>query len=214
MGKKQEPGGKCEGVACEITEQHLGKNMDIHWVPPTNGTLKIHGTIPNLTPLACQLWEIHVGLRGFVERANSVILETDNMAYGTIQFAHLHQHPEVEDLIQQILVRLRDPNWNCSFRFVYSARNRVTEYASLMGGELFCRSGRLGINDPQFLEAPMVEEEAEVFGKLWPMGLVMLADAFMENVRINAPWVDNDVPHMHDVVHEEYLDADDIFDLF
>lgn len=101
----------------------------------------IAGTIHGLTSLGAQLWSVQVGLRrAFVEGAESVIIETDNMqAFGAIQFAHLHQHPEYDDLIHQIVTRIRDPNWECSFRFVYSVRNTTATYASLLGGELFCR---------------------------------------------------------------------------
>lgn len=108
--------------------------------------------------------------------AESVIIEMGNMqAFGAIQFAHLHQHLEHDDLIPQILTRIRDPNWDCSFRFVYPMRNTTASYLSLLGGELFCRMhlfyesiGRmsdlmhldmgLGPQAPQFLEALMVDE--------------------------------------------------------
>lgn len=101
----------------------------------------IAGTIPGLTPLGAQLWSIQVGLmRAFVEGAESVIVETDNMqAFGAVQFVHLQQHLEYADIIHQILTRIRDPNWDCFFRFVYSTRNATSTYASLLGGELFCR---------------------------------------------------------------------------
>lgn len=144
----------------------------------------IAGTIPGLAPLGAQLWSVQIGLRrAFVERAQSVIIETDNMqAFGAIQFSHLHQHPEYDDLIHQILTRIRDPNWKCSFRFVYSVKNSSATYASLLGGELFCRLylfyepiGRLGeLMDldiglgpqaPQFLEAPMVERNERYLKK-------------------------------------------------
>lgn len=91
-------------------------------------------TIPGLTTLGAQLWAVQVGLRrAFMEGAKSVIIETDNMqAFGTVQFAHLHQHPEYDDLIHQILTRIRDPNWECSFRFVYLARNTTAAYLSFV----------------------------------------------------------------------------------
>lgn len=138
----------------------------------------ISGTIPGVTPLGAQLWSIQIGLRrAFVDGAESVIIETDNMqAFGAVQFAHLQQNPEYSDLIHQILTRIRDPNWEYSFRFVYYVRNTTATYLSLLGGELFCRLylfyepiGRmselmhlnmgLGPQAPQFLEAPMVDEE-------------------------------------------------------
>lgn len=141
------------------------------------------------TTLASQLWEVQIGLRrAFVERANSVIIETYNMAnFGAIQSAHLNQNPEVADLMHQIRTRLRDPNWNCSFTFVYSERNRLAEYLALLGGELFCmlyffdepigRMGEtmdldmgLGPLNPQFLEAPMVEEEQKAFDEILKEG--------------------------------------------
>lgn len=65
----------------------------------------ICGVIPGLSPLGAQLRDVQVGLRlSFIESAQSFILETDNMqAFGVIQFTHLHQHPELDDLIHQIL---------------------------------------------------------------------------------------------------------------
>lgn len=112
-----------------------------------------------------------------MEGVESLIIKTDNMqAFGSIQFAHLHQNPEYDDLIHRILTRIRDSNWECSFRFVYSMRNTTATYLSLLGEELFSRlylffepTGRmselmhfdmgLGPQAPQFLEAPMVDEE-------------------------------------------------------
>lgn len=84
-------------------------------------------TIPNLTTMANQLWAILVGLRRtYIEQAKYIILETDNLeAFGSVQFAHLNQHPEHADLIQQIIVRICDPTWICSLRFMYSQRNMV-----------------------------------------------------------------------------------------
>lgn len=72
----------------------------------------IAGVIPGLTSLGSQLWAVQKGLlRAFIKGAESVILETDNIqAYGAIKFAHLHQHPEYDDLIHPILTRLGDPN--------------------------------------------------------------------------------------------------------
>lgn len=98
----------------------------------------IAGTIPGLTTLGAQLWAVQIGLRrAYVEGAESVIIETDNIqAFGAIQFAHMHQYPEY-DLIHQIVTRIRDPNWECSFRFVYSVRNFTASYISLLSGELF-----------------------------------------------------------------------------
>lgn len=75
----------------------------------------------------------------------------------------------------QISTRIRDPNWTWKFRLVYSVRNNLAFYLSLLEGELFCRLhlsfepiGRmaklmnldmgLGPNGQQFLEAPMVQE--------------------------------------------------------
>lgn len=161
----------------------------------------IAGVIPGLTSLGSQLWAVQTGLRrAFIEGAESVIIETDNIqAYGAIQFAHLHQNPEYDDLIHQILTRLRDPNWSCSFRLVYSPRNHLATYLSILGGELFCRLyiffepiGRmaeimdldmgLGPQAPQFHEAPMVQEEQEVFEEILEDGAGVLADAFMDNL--------------------------------
>lgn len=205
----------------------------------SNGNLVncIAGVIPGLSPLENQLSAVMVGLRrAFIEGVKSVIIETDNMAaFGAVQMAHQNQHPQVAGLIQQILTRIRDPNWTCSFRFVYSARNSLATYLSLLGGELFCRLyifyepiGRmaelmdldmgLGPNDPQFLEAPMVEEEWEVFEEIMDDGAGILADAFMANLVLHVPVAQNDEIQMQDVVFEEELldesDEDDLFDLF
>lgn len=200
----------------------------------------IAGTIPGLTTLEAQLWSVQVGLRrAYVEGAQSVIIETDNMqAFGAIQFAHLHQHPDHDDLIHQIVTRLRDPNWDCSFRFVYSVRNTSATYVSLLGGELFCRLylffqpiGRLdelmhldmglGPQAPQFLEEPMVEEECEVFDEIMEDGVGLLANVFMNNLVLQGPAAQNDEPQMQDVMFENELlpdtdeeDDDDLFDLF
>lgn len=80
----------------------------------------ITGTIPGLDRLSTNLRGIVIGLRrAFTEGAISVIIETDNMdAFGAVQFAHLHQHPEVDDLVHQISTRIRDPNWSCEFCLV------------------------------------------------------------------------------------------------
>lgn len=197
----------------------------------------IAGTIPGLTPLSAGLWGVQIGLRkAFVEGAKSVIIKIDNLAaFGVIQFAHLHQHPEVDDLLNQIITRLRDPNWDCSLRFVYPERNRVAEYASLLGGELFCRLyiffepvGRmaelmdldlgLGPQNPQFLEASMVNEEQEVFEKIMEDGGVVLANEFMHNLVINGNGEHDGDLNLFDVVYEDELndieDEDDLFDLF
>lgn len=168
----------------------------------------IAGTITGLTPLGAQLWSIHNGLRrAFVEGAESVIIETDNMqAFGAVQFAHLHQHPEYDDIIHHIITRIRDPNWECSFRFVYSVRNTTATYVYLLGGELFCRLyvfyepiGRmselmhldmgLGPQETQFMEAPMLDEEWEAFDDLMADGAGMLAQAFMANMVLQGPGV-------------------------
>lgn len=168
----------------------------------SNGNLvnRIAVTIPHLTLLDAQLWAIQVGLRrGFVKGATDIILETDNLqAYGVVQYAHLHQHPELDDLIHQITPRIRDPNWTCRFRFVYPDRNRSATYVSLLGGELFCvlyiffePIGRiaeimdldmgLGPQAPQFLEAHMVEEELNAFEEIMADGGGALAENFLVN---------------------------------
>lgn len=75
-----------------------------------------------------------------MEGAESVIIGIYNMAIlMQSRFTHLHQHLKVDDLIQQILTRLKGPNWVYNFRFVYSERNRVSEYLSLVGEKLFSR---------------------------------------------------------------------------
>lgn len=180
---------------------------------------------------------IVIGLRrAFLEGAVSVIIETDNMdAFGAVQFAHLHQHPEVDDLIHQISTRIRDPNWTCDFRLVYSVRNNLATYLSLLGGELFCRlylfhepighiaelmnfDMGLGPNGEQFLEAPMVQEEWEIFEEIMDDGAAELADAFMENLVLQVPSAPNNELQMHDVVFEDVLieetDEEDLFEIF
>lgn len=201
----------------------------------------ISGTIPGLNSPGTQLWSIQVGLRrAFVEGSESVIIKTDNMqSFCVIQFAHLHQHPEYDDLIHQIVTRIRDPYWDCSLRFVYSVRNTTATYVSLLGGELFCRLnlfyepiGRmselihldmgLGPQAPQFLEAPMVDEEWEAFDDLMEDGAEILAQEFMANLVLKAPGVHHAEPQMHNVVFEDDIlqDSDDeeveddLFDLF
>lgn len=73
---------------------------------PSDGNLVncVAGTIPGINTLSINLWAIQVGLRkAFVEGASFVIIETYNIdAFGAIQFAHLHQHPEVDDPIHWI----------------------------------------------------------------------------------------------------------------
>lgn len=199
----------------------------------------ISGTIRGATSLGAQLWGVQIGVRrAYMEGARSVIVETDNMqAFGAIQFAHMHQYPDYDDLIHQILTRIRDPNWDCSLRFVYSVRNFTATYLSLLGGELFCRLylfyepiGRmselmaldmgLGPQAPQFLEVPMVDEEWEVFEDILENGGRVLAEPFMANLVLQAPGAHHAEPQMQDVVFEEELladsedDEDDLFDLF
>lgn len=100
------------------------------------------------------------------------------------------------------------------------------ERSMLLGGEFFCRlyiffepTGRmaesmdhdmgLGQQGPQFLEAPMVDEEWEVFEEIVEDGAGVLAEAFMENLVIQAPGANNEEPQMHDLVFEY-----DLLDLF
>lgn len=111
----------------------------------------------------------------------------------------------------------------------------MATYLSLLGGQLFCRLyvfyepiGRmaelmnldmgLGPQDLQFLEAPMVEEEWIVFEELMEDGAGALAEAFMENLVLQAPGGASNEPRMHDVVFEDVLiedtDEEDLFDLF
>lgn len=78
----------------------------------------------------------------------------------------------------------------------------------------------LGPQDPHFLEAPMVEEEWEVFEEIMDDGAGILADAFMANLVLQGPGVQNEGPQMQDVVFEEEIvadsdeDEDDLFDFF
>lgn len=174
--------------------------------------------------------------RAFIEEAKYVILETDNIdAFGAIQFAHLHQHPEIDDLIHQIVTRIGDPKWSCEFRLVYSVSNGVATYISLIGGEMFYRLylfyefiGRmaklmnlnlgLGPLAPQFLEAPMVEEEWEIFEEILDDGADALEETFMENLVLQVPGAPNAEPQMHNVMFEDVLledtDDEDLFYLF
>lgn len=52
----------------------------------------------------------------------------------------------------------------------------------------------LGPQAPQFLEAPMVQEEMEVFEKIMEDGAGVLADAFMENLGFQPFGAQNDEP--------------------
>lgn len=158
-------------------------------------------------------------------------------AGGGIQFSHQRQYPEYEDLIHRILTGLRDPNWSCSFRLVYSPRNTLATYLSILGGEFFCRlyiffepidrmgelmdlDMGLGSQTPQFLETPMVQEELDVFVEIMEDGAVVLADAFMENLVLQPLSAQQDESQMQDVVFEEKIlgtqkeNEDDLFDLF
>lgn len=72
----------------------------------------------------------------------------------------------------------------------------------------------LGLQGPQFLEVPMVEEEEEIFEEIMEDGGGELAEAFMANVIIQAPGVGDGNPQLHDVVFEEQLVGEDLFDLF
>lgn len=215
------------------TPMPIGNSNGIEVVLRTSMAIWYAGTIPNLTPLTAQLWVIQVGLRrGFIEGATDIILETDNLqAFGAVQYAYMHQHPQLDDLIHQIITRIRDPNWSCSFKFVYPDRNRAAEYTSLLGGELFCRLyifsepiGRLaeildldlglGPQAPQLLEAAMVEEEWEAFEEILADGGGALAENILVNLNIHVP---GDELQLHDVVFEEELEDDeddDLFDLF
>lgn len=158
----------------------------------------ITDTIPNLTAFAVQLLVILIGLRrAYIEGALSVIIETDKLEpFGAIQHAHLNQYSQYNDLIQQILIRLRDRTWYCSLRFFYPERNMVETYAALLGGELFTRlyiffepigaMGQLmdldlglGSHGEQFFEVPMVEEENEAFNEVMEEGWAELTEAFM-----------------------------------
>lgn len=190
-----------------------------------------------LNTLSTNQWAVQVGLRrAFIEEAKYVILETDNIdAFGAIQFAHLHQHPEIDDLIHQIVTRIGDPKWSCEFRLVYSVSNGVATYISLIGGEMFYRLylfyefiGRmaklmnlnlgLGPLAPQFLEAPMVEEEWEIFEEILDDGADALEETFMENLVLQVPGAPNAEPQMHNVMFEDVLledtDDEDLFYLF
>lgn len=79
----------------------------------------------------------------------------------------------------------------------------------------------LGPHGPQFLEAPMLDEEWEVFEEIMEDGAGMLADTFMTNLVLHINGQPNNPPQMHDVVFEDELmgscgedDDDDLFDLF
>lgn len=78
----------------------------------------------------------------------------------------------------------------------------------------------LGPQGPQFLEAPMVDEEWGVFEDIMEDGAGMLAEAFMENLVWQAPGVQSVKPQVQDVVFEDELlgdsedEEEDMFDLF
>lgn len=114
----------------------------------------------------------------------------------------------------------------CSLCFVYSDRNRVDDYLSLLGGDFFCtlcifyehigRIGELidldwglGPQYPQFLEAPMVEEEQEVCDEIMKNEDAVLAEAFMQNQVTNALGGNNTDPRMFDVFYEDVIGTDD-----
>lgn len=109
----------------------------------------------------------------------------------------------MDDIIHQIVTRIRDPNWTCEFHMIYSLRNNLASYLSLLGGQLFCRLymfcesiGRmaeimdldmvLGPHAPEFLEAPMAEEW-EVYEEIMDDGVGALAEAFTENLVLQVP---------------------------
>lgn len=76
----------------------------------------------------------------------------------------------------------------------------------------------LGPQAPQFLEAPMVDEEWEAFDDLMADGPGVLAQAFMAYLVLQGPGVQHEEPQMHDVVYEDAIlldsDDEDLFDLF
>lgn len=76
----------------------------------------------------------------------------------------------------------------------------------------------LGPHGHQFLEAPMVEEEWEIFEEILDDGAGELAEVFMKNLLLQVPCVPNAELQMHDVVFEgvmiEDTDEDDLFEIF
>lgn len=78
----------------------------------------------------------------------------------------------------------------------------------------------LGPQTPPFMEAPMVDEEREVFDDIMVDGSGVLAQAFMANLVLQDPGVQNEEPQIQDVVCEVVFlmdfdeDDDDLFDLF
>lgn len=76
----------------------------------------------------------------------------------------------------------------------------------------------LGPLAPQFLEAPIVEEEWEIFEEILDDGADALAEAFMENLVLQVPGAPNAEPQMHNVMFEDVLledtDDEDLFYLF
>lgn len=75
--------------------------------------------------------------------------------------------------------------------------------------ELMDLGTRLGPQTPQFLEAPMVEEECNVLEEIMADGVGALTEDFMINLNIQVP---GDELQLYDVVFED--DDDDLFDLF
>lgn len=77
----------------------------------------------------------------------------------------------------------------------------------------------LGPHGPQFLEAPMVDEEWEVFEDIMADVASVLSNAFMENLVLHVPGAQNQEPQVQEVFEDELLedsddDEDDLFDLF
>lgn len=63
----------------------------------------------------------------------------------------------------------------------------------------------LGPHGQQFLEAPMVEEEWEIFEEVMEDGAAALADAFIENLVLQVPGAPNAELQMHDLVFDFLL---------
>lgn len=63
----------------------------------------------------------------------------------------------------------------------------------------------LGPQAPQFLEVPLVDEEWEVLDKIMADGEGVLAKAFIDNLILQGPGVQNEEPQIQDVVFEDEI---------
>lgn len=67
---------------------------------------------------------------------------------------------------------------------------------------------------PQLFEVSMVQKEAEIFREIMDDGGGASAEAFMANVLIAAPGTGNGEVQLHNIMHEDELEDEDLFHLF